>query len=99
MQSDLEQLRAALVEAAQGDDVDALTVAAGRLTAALIRKGNGSEAWERLLSEVREATYQDRELALISGVLQVLRPADHLLRARVLKYVLRRFGIRWMDLT
>ncbi len=98
--SDIEQLRVALCDAAQGDDVDALAAAAGRLTAALIAQGGGSDQWEELLAELDARRYEDVELAAIAVALRALRalPREGLSRRRALRYLLARLGITWVDL-
>lgn len=87
----LEQLRRDLIAAAQGDDVDAVALAAGRLTAALIRAGHGSADWERALARL---AYRDVELAAIADALHALeRLGERGRQKRALGYILRRLGI------
>lgn len=97
--SDIEQLRDALCDAAMGDDVDALSAAAGRLTAALIARGGGSDQWEELLAELDARLGQhEPELYTIGMVLRILRPLGRPAQIRILTDVRRRLGIRWQVL-
>lgn len=92
--SNLDELRKAVIAAAQGDDPEVLGAAAGRLSGALIREGHGSSDLESLLAELDARMPGDQELRVIGILLRALQQLSTLTeRRRAIAYVLKRIGL------
>jgi hypothetical protein len=98
MNDPIQPLRAAVRLAARGNDPDALALAAGRLTGALIRQGNGSDDIESAMRAAAVYLYRDEELMAMGGALRLLGAFPRPVQIRILTYVRRRLSSRWQDL-